>query len=138
MSDAKLLNAIKVLEDLDNSLGSVNQWCKGAYALRLTDDQFYAFTEPLNQDACCWCLVGAVRKFAHDDIDLEQDAMKLLYAVFKTDPLYKKYLSVVNFNDHHETKFEDVKEFVKKSIDNAKNYYTFDAVPELRGGTSDE
>jgi len=82
-----------------------SKWCKGSFAKTA-----YGFeTTCNNPDACQWCLLGAryTANLTRGENDALIDAVLALYP--NRCGIYRDTDSLVRFNDHPNTTFDDIK-----------------------------
>ena len=105
------LNKIKEL------LSDESKWIQHFYAKR--NDNTHV--DALSLEACCWCLLGAIRKVTERDEDEEHNVMDYLRQ-YIGDYDNVGYLSadcIVNYNDADNTDFHNVSDLLDTAIEKA-------------------
>jgi hypothetical protein len=88
-------------------LVSYHTWVKGY----MSKDNRGNYTQPQDENACRWCLSGAICKAYADD-------NKRAKALVRLEKIIKKeygFNSIVTFNDNWRTTFKDVRRVVEKA-----------------------
>jgi hypothetical protein len=99
---------MKKYKKVKTLLADPKRWCKGYYAV----DSNGKISTPLNPEAVCWCLSGAVKKIYTSLDSLNAIHRKLRDSVEKLYPL-RFAGNIIAFNDAQETTYKDIMKVLK-------------------------
>ncbi len=91
---------------LTQLFSDASKWTKG-HGARTQSDAGIFYDSP---EACKWCLVGGVAKCYFGSADY-QEALECVRMAIKK--LFPGFPTVISFNDHKDTTFEDVVKVIK-------------------------
>ena len=103
---------IDVLQDVKELLITPGHWIKGIIA----HNEKGLVTDPIENDACGWCLLGAIDHVAyHNNINREtrNEVQDIIYKVLEEQ---RGMCSIPDFNDDHNTKHSDILDVLDEAI----------------------
>lgn len=90
-------------------LDSPDKWCKGAFAQTAIGQD----TDELHDNACRWCLIGALRK-VYGLGNISPHRNKLDEAIRVVFPQWDTEITTIPaFNDHRTTTFDHIRQVVE-------------------------
>ena len=101
----------EVLTCAADLLSAPGAWTQGQYAYA----ENHAQADPLSEEACSWCALGAVRKCGVFDSDFSDPALFLL-----TDVRNQGFKSVAQWNDSSERTQDEVVAVLKQAAQTAR------------------
>ena len=108
------------LKKIRTLLSDESKWTKHVYARNNYDTH----TDELSDDACKWCLMGAILRVTEQNHEVKREITSLLkgyivkgyIGVFRDNRSREYY--VIDYNDANETKYQDIVNLLDTAIEN--------------------